>query len=183
MNINQKLEAFAKTSENEARQKRKDLQDDIDRRINSALEKIKQEALESSEKALELELGRLKNAQKREIANYENAAKKRLILKRGEYLEALTLAVKSALEEYVDSHEYREWLHERICHELRENIGATIILRPTDYEYLELMGTTSSNKVTLGGYKLLHADKKRIIDNTFETRLVAYMEDFHTANA
>jgi len=167
---------FTKASEDEAMQKRQDIQDGIDRRLKSELEKIKQEALENAEKKLELELYRLKQAQKREIANYKSEARKKIILKRAELLEALTQSVKKALAEYMSTDEYKERLSESISRDLREYPEMAAVLRPADYECLELMGTTASNQVTLGGYRLVH--EALAIDNTFETRLTQQMEDF-----
>ena len=178
MNIERKLEMFAKTCEDDAKQKRQDMQALIDHRLKDALEKIKQKALEDAEKKLELELYRLKQAQKREIANHKNKNRKKIILKRGELLETLTCEIKEALEEYTSSDEYREWLDKNIIRELRVSPGATVVLRPADYEYLELMGTTASNQVALGGYKLISADKKTAIDKTFEMRLDIEMDNF-----
>jgi len=176
MDIERKLEMFAKVSENEAKQRRQELQALTDKRIKDALEQTKQEALDNAEKKLELELYRIKQSQKRELANHRAKAKKQVILRRAELLEELKQTVKSVLEVYTDSDEYREWLRESVVRELHDGQGATAVLRPADYEYLELMGTTSSNQVSLGGYRMVNA--AFAIDNTFGTRLDELIEMF-----
>ena len=176
MSIERKLEMFAKASENEAKQRRQELQALTDKRIKDALEQTKQEALDNADKKLELELYRIKQSQKRELANHRAKAKKQVILRRAEFLDELRQGVKDALTEYADSDEYRAWLGESVGRELREDTSATAVLRPIDYERLELMGTTSSNQVSLGGYKMVHA--AFAVDNTFGARLDELMEEF-----
>jgi len=176
MSIERKLEMFAKASESEAKQRRQELQAMADKRIKDALEQTKQEALDNAEKKMELELYRAKQLQKREIANHRAKAKKQVILRRAELLDELKQGVKDALAEYSDSDEYREWLSESVGRKLRENADATAVLRPVDYERLELMGTTSSKQVSLGGYRIVHANLAE--DNTFGARLDELMEEF-----
>jgi len=176
MNIERKLEMFAKASENEAKQRRQELQLLMDKRVKEALEQTKQEALDNAEKKLELELYRIKQSQKRELANHRAKARKKIILRRAELLDALRQGVQDSLAEYASSDEYLAWLSENVGRELRENAEATAVLRPVDYERLELMGTTSSNQVSLGGYKIVHA--AFAVDNTFRARLDEWIDEF-----
>jgi len=167
---------FAKAAEDEAQQRRQDIQDLIDKRIQDALKAVKQEALENAEKKMELELYRIKQAQKRELAGYRNIAKKKVLLRRVEFIEKLSRMVEAALVEYVSGDEYKEWLSENIHRELREKPNATAVLRPVDYEHLELMGTTASSKVGIGGYRLVCTGFA--VDCTFGARLTELMEEF-----
>ena len=176
MNLEKKLEMFAKASESAAKQKRHEIQTEIDRRLRQAVEKAKQEALESAEQKLELELRKLKQAEKRELANHKNEARKQAILLRENYLAELKNEICKSVEEYCTSDEYLEWLWENIEKELERNPDATIVLRQSDYDYLELEKTMASSGIALGGYKVVHGSMS--IDYTFETKLDEQMEVF-----
>lgn len=176
MSIEQKLEMFARAAEGEAQKQREDMQELMDRRIKDALEAAKQDALVRAEKKLELEVYRIKLAQKRELVGCRNIVRKKAILRRAELTRQLENMVREALAEYVRCDEYREWLGESIRRALREWPDATVVLRPADYECLELMGTTASNKVQIGGYRL--ACSGFVVDCTFETRLDELIEGF-----
>jgi len=178
LNITRKLEIFAKLAEHEAKRKRQDMQDDLDKRLKESLEQTKKYALESAEKKLELELGKLAGMQKREVARHENEARKKLILRREEILKALFCAVEKMLEEYTDSVEYQEWLSKAVRSELDKNPGAAIVLCQKDYEALGIQEARHSSEITLGGYKLICADGRRVIDNTLEARLALEYENF-----
>jgi len=167
---------FARAAESEAQKQREDMQELMDRRVKDALEGAKQDALVHAEKKLELEVYRIKLAQKRELAGCRNIARKKVMLRRAELIERLKKMVRGDLAEYVSCDGYRDWLSESIHRELRENPEATVVLRPADYEYLELMGTTASNKVQIGGYRLVCSGF--VVDCTFETRLDELIEGF-----
>jgi len=178
LNIEKKLEIFAKSMENEARAKREDLLNIRDKRIKTSLEKIKKEAVENAEKTLEQELSKLKQIQNKEISSYKLEAGKKLILKRAEFVEKAFFSAGKKIEEYTDSEQYREQLYQSVQAKLKQNPDAAIILCPKDHERLELINAVSSDEISLGGYKTISADGKRVIDNTFAAKLNDMRENF-----
>ncbi|MCL2564695.1 MAG: hypothetical protein FWE24_02645 [Defluviitaleaceae bacterium] len=163
MNIERKLKNFAKMAEDEALKTRQVLIGETERHVKDSLEKTKKEAVEVAEKALEAELSKLKQIQKREIVRYESEARKKLIMRREEILEELKYIVEKDLLEYVESPEYREWLSKAIQDEMSKNPAAII---------------SEENCSDLGGYKLISANGKKVVDNTFAARLLEALENF-----
>jgi len=179
LNIERKLKNFAKMAENEAEKNRREIINKTDSNIAGSLEKIKKKAVEEAEKALASELSELKQMQKRELARYESEARKKLILKREEMLKELKELAEKSLLEYIGSYEYNEWLYKAVEAELHANPGAAITVRPKDYERLEsIINITFSNEVVIGGYKLVSANGKKVVDNSFEAKLSELIENF-----
>lgn len=178
MDINRKLEIFAKGLDSEARALRDEALKLIERRKKTTLDKIKKEALEKADNTLEQELSRLRQSQKRELALYEYEAKKRLLLRREELMEEIFGSVKISLEEYTVSEEYRVWLSQKLEEETEKNPDASIVLRQADFEVLKPENAVCSEDVSIGGYKLILDGGRRVVDNTLGAKLKSQRESF-----
>jgi len=174
------MAVIAADVEREANEKRADMFALSRHRIETFVQKTKEEAILKAEDTIELEVFKLKKIQQEELARYKHEAKKKIWRKREELLDNLYTLVYKRLEEYVKTKDYQEWLYKKLEEETDKKAGIIIALSQNDFENMKagFLNAVANDDISIGGYKLIMPDSKKMVDNTINSKLTEHFDNF-----
>ena len=186
MKVEKKLESFKQSALREVELKRRQSVSEGEAGLKAAVAEAVRGAKRASRERVRIERYEIAKQRNMRVTAASVEAKRALIALRNELIEALFNDVRGDIESFISSDEYKNHLIEEIKKACTSGGYGTVLLTERDMRFAAVIEGAAGLRVErsdenfIGGFKLVSANGRAVLDCTFETRIAERYENFST---
>ncbi|MFQ9985043.1 MAG: V-type ATP synthase subunit E [Lachnospiraceae bacterium] len=186
MTIEDKLTHFQKTAITAAREQSNKIIDEYTDALETIAREFRQEKDQQADIQIKSETDRLTLEHNKDLYEAQLKIRRELSRHQNDLKQKLFVEVRRALEEYMNTPAYKNWLvkHIRAAKEFAGDEDVTIYIDPADQRLLHSLEGETQTALTIskysffGGIRAVLPGRNILIDESFETKLKEEQETF-----